>query len=86
VAGSITRAAIFSRRSRHRPIGRRKVFFFEKKKQKTFRLALLPPGASLRRLARNPQTKGFCFFFSKNKALPSSSLPPEAGAGLPTVQ
>jgi hypothetical protein len=39
----------------------RKVSFFEKKKQKTFALALFGPGASLGSL------RGAAFFFSKKK-------------------
>jgi hypothetical protein len=49
----------------------RKVFFFEKKNQKTF----MSLGAEMERPRQ--QTKVFCFFFSKKKAfLSSKSAPP----------
>jgi hypothetical protein len=42
---------------------RRKAFFFEKKKQKTFAFAPFMRGAALIQLARNPTQKSFWFFF-----------------------
>jgi len=52
-------------------LGRKEVFFFEKKKQKTFTylVQLLD-----REYLRKPKfTKAFCFFFSKKKILPVAS-------------
>ena len=49
-------------------VGESKAFFFEKKKQKTF----APCRRTLKRGA-TAESKVFCFFFSKKKALLSSS-------------
>jgi hypothetical protein len=43
----------------------RKVFFFEKKKQKTFAPALPPPDVNPLQLARNPKDKSFLVIFFK---------------------
>jgi hypothetical protein len=51
------------------------VFFFEKKNQKTFALALLSPGASSLTLAPNPTDKSFLVpFFKKEHFLSSPCL------------
>jgi hypothetical protein len=49
-----------------REVSGRKVFFFEKKKQKTFG----PFGFGLSGQARLNVAEVFCFFFSKKKAFP----------------
>jgi hypothetical protein len=43
------------------------VFFFEKKNQKTFALALWPPDVSLRPLARNQTSKSVLVLFFKKE-------------------
>jgi hypothetical protein len=45
----------------------RKVFFFEKKKQKTFAPSLSLSDAHLLQLARNPTDKGFLVLFFKKE-------------------
>jgi hypothetical protein len=47
------------------PASKKKVFFFEKKKQKTFAFAPSQPSVPSVRLARNPTDKVFWFFFRK---------------------
>jgi len=50
---------------------KRKVFFFEKKKQKTFVRLVQRPDCEFLRFTK--LTKVFCFFFSKKKILPLAS-------------
>jgi len=49
----------------------KKVFFFEKKKQKTFTYLVQSLGHEYLRSSK--LTKVFCFFFSKKKILPVAS-------------
>jgi hypothetical protein len=49
---------------------KKKVFFFEKKNQKTFAPALSLPGANLLQLARNQIDKSFLVLFFKKEHLP----------------
>jgi hypothetical protein len=49
----------------------KKVFFFEKKNQKTFAPALSPPGVNLRQLARNQTDKGFLVHLFKKEHFPA---------------
>jgi hypothetical protein len=48
---------------------RKKDFFFEKKKQETFALALSPPDACLEQLARNQTDKSFLVLFFQKEQL-----------------
>jgi hypothetical protein len=48
----------------------RKDFFFEKKKQKTFTLALSSPGALRLQLGRVPTSQSFLVLFFKKNMLP----------------
>jgi hypothetical protein len=48
-----------------RAIEKRKAFFFEKKKQKTFAPALVPRGVQVLELARHQTDKSFLVLFFK---------------------
>jgi len=59
---------------------RRKVFFFEKKKQKTFALTPSSLGAPALHLARSPTDKSFFLLFFKKEGLPSLAFSAYPGA------
>jgi hypothetical protein len=68
---------------------RREDFFFEKKKQKTFAPALLPPDALLLGLARHQKSKSFLVPFFKKEHFPASfaAFARREGGGLkPTLR